>query len=154
MVGCATAGTQTIVLDPTANGGLGSIVAKIGAVSGSDELYYDPTNNQFYVTGVNANGDRVIDVIDGSTYGLVQEIDLTSLGVAPTVNAHSVAVDPFNNDIFVPLEGTTSAGADTLCSSGCVAVFSTPEPASYGMMLTALVGLLGMGAFLRSSRTT
>ncbi len=60
MVGCANAHTQTVVLNPS---GSGSIVSLISAVSGSDELWYDPVSRQFYVTGTNAAGDRVIDVV-------------------------------------------------------------------------------------------
>jgi hypothetical protein len=139
------------VLNPT---GTGSIVTTISAVSGSDELWYDPVNRRFYVTGVNAAGDRVIDVISDSGYGILQSIDLTALG-AGTVNAHSVAVDPINGDIFVPLEGsTTTGGPDTLCPSGCVAVFAskTPEPASLTLLAAGLAGLFGLRRARSQSR--
>jgi hypothetical protein len=47
MVGCGNAGTQTIVLNPTGNGGAGSIVSLIHQISGTDELWYDPTTKAF-----------------------------------------------------------------------------------------------------------
>jgi hypothetical protein len=141
MVGCGNASTQTVVLNPTT----GTIVTTLGNISGSDELWYDPVTHQFYVTGVNSAGDRVIDVIADGTYATLQSIDLTALG-ADHVNAHSVAVDQLNGDIFVPLEGTTATAVDTLCPNGCVAVFSTPEPGSLPLLVVGLTGLIGFAA--------
>ena len=135
LVGCANTGTQTVVLNPVT----GAIVTTIGAISGSDELWYDPVTQQFFATGVNAAGDRVIDVIGDGTYFIQQSIDLTALGA--NVNAHSVAVNPLNGDIFVPLEGTTSSATDTLCPMGCVAVFRVPEPATLALLGIGLAGL-------------
>ena len=143
VVGCGNAGTQTVVLNPT---GTGSIVAKLTQVSGSDELWYDPANGNFYVTGVNAAGDRVIDVVSDTDYSLSQSIDLTALGAGKS-NLHSVAVDPLNGDIFVPLTGTAD---DTLCSGGCVAVFAqVPEPGSLPLLVAGLVGLAGYAGWRR-----
>ena len=142
MVGCGNAATQTVVLNPTANGGNGAIVTTLAAVSGSDELWYDATNHNFYVTGVDSSGNRVIGIFADGTYSLLQSIDLTALG-ADNVNAHSVAVDPFNGDVYVPLEGTTSTATDTLCPNGCVAVFGVPEPGSLPLLVVGLAGLMG-----------
>ena len=145
MVGCGNAGTQTLVVNPKT----GTLVTKIDEVSKSDELWYDPVSGNFYVTGVNAAGDRVIDVINDALLSILQSIDLSALG-AGTVNAHSVAVDPLNGDIFVPLEGSTGASANTLCPLGCVAVFGAPEPGSLPVVFVGLAGLIGLG--LRRTR--
>jgi hypothetical protein len=146
-VGCGNAGTQTVVLNPT---GTGSIVRTLSQVSGSDELYYDPTTGNVFVTGVNAAGDRVIDVYSDATGALLQSIDLTALG-AGTSNLHSVAVDPLNNDIFVPLTGTSAGITDALCPGGCVAVFAenVPEPASLALLAAALAGVVGASGVMR-----
>ena len=72
------------------------------------------------------------------------------------MNAHSVAVDPLNGEIFVPLEGSIVGGLqDTLCPSGCVAIFAAqanvPEPGSLPMLLVSLLGLAGVSTVLRRS---
>lgn len=147
VVGCGSASTQTVVLNPTANGGNGAIVTVLPSVSGSDELWYDPALALFYLTGVNSAGDRVIDVVSDGSFSLLQSIDLTALG-AGHGNAHSVAVDPLNGDLFVPLPGTTSAATDTLCPNGCIAVFSersVPEPSTLSLLVLPLLGLAGLG---------
>jgi hypothetical protein len=145
MVGCGTHGTQTVVLNPA---GSGSIVKQIKDISGSDEIWYDRRTHQFFVTGVDANGARVFDVIRDTSFSVLDSVSL------PDVNAHSIAVDLFNGNVFVPLEGTTAAGTDLLCPLGCVAVFSTPvpEPPSLLLMLTALLGLAGIGWLRRAGR--
>ena len=151
MVGCNTGSAQAIVLNPS---GSGSIVRTV-AVSNTDQLWYDPTTGEFALTGTsNTNGDRVIDLVNDATGALTQSIDLTSLGVATSVNAHSVAVDPLNGDIFVPLEGTVGSATNTLCPNGCVAVFGAaatpvPEPGSLPVVLAALAGLLGVTGLAR-----
>jgi hypothetical protein len=70
------------------------------------------------------------------------------------VNAHSVAVDPLNGDIFVPLEGTTVAGgADALCPAGCIAVFAdVPEPATLPILLSALCAMASVTWWRRRER--
>src|SRR5205823_2427827 len=123
--------------------GAGSIVALIGQISGSDELYYDPTTAAFYVTGVAASGDRVFDVINDATDAVLQSVSLTALG-ADHVNAHSIAVDPLNGRVFVPLQGTLPNLPDVLCPVGCVAVFASagstvPEPGTLPSMVLGVV---------------
>ena len=92
---------------------------------------------------MNAAGNRVIDVISDADYSLLQSIDLTALG-AGTGNLHSVAVDPLDDEIFVPLLAS-SVGDGTLCPSGCVAVFAqnVAEPGSLPLLVVGLAGLMG-----------
>lgn len=140
LVGCS--GGSPVVLNPTTG-----TATQLTTAGGADELWYNPTNNTFAVTGALANGDRVIDVLDGSTYALDQEINLTDMGFG-TGNAHSVAVDPFNGEIFVPIPG---GGTNTACAAGCVAAFDlVPEPPSFPVLLAGLFLLLGL--HLRSRR--
>ena len=146
MVGCSTAKTQTVLLNPTANGGAGAIVATFAGVSGSDELWYDPASGDYFVTGSDASGNRIFAVISDTTDALLQSIGL------PDVNAHSIAVDPLNGDVFVPLEGSIAGGLqDPLCPGGCIAVFAqtVPEPAPLWVFAVALAGLGCIGHALR-----
>jgi hypothetical protein len=142
MVGCGNAGTQTVVLNPS---GSGSIVKLITQISKSDELWYDPGTHDFFVTGIDTTNGRAFDVISDTSFSVLDSVAL------PNVNAHSITVDLFNGDVFVPLEGTTSAGTDLLCPLGCVAVFAAvPEPPSLLLIMTALLGLAGFGWLRRA----
>jgi len=136
MVGCGNAGTQTILLNPT---GSGSIVKTFTQISGSDELWFDPTSKNFFVTGVDTSTGRAFDIISDISDLLLQSVPL------PNVNAHSIAVDAVSGDVFVPLPGTTSAATDPLCPLGCIAVFApVPEPSSLAWIVSALAGFGGL----------
>jgi hypothetical protein len=91
---------------------------------------------------------RVIDIFADGTFALLQSIDLTALG-AGLGNAHSVAVNPLNGDLFVPLPGTTATATDTLCPNGCIAVFAETVPEPSSLMILAF-GVLGVSATIRS----
>jgi hypothetical protein len=137
VVGCGVA-SQTIILDPTANGGKGAIT-KIPQVSGADMVWFDPSTNRFFVAArLDPNGP-VLGIIDGATGTWLQNV-LTSAG------AHSVAVDPVSGEVFVPFGGVTG---NTLCPNGCIAVFGVPEP---GSLLLLGAGLIGFGGLAWSRR--
>ena len=142
MVGCGNRNTQTIVLNPT---GSGSIVRTFAQLSGNDEIWYDSTSHNFFATGADAAGRRVIDVISDSSDQLLQSI---LLPVSPLSNPHSVAVDPLTGDIFVPLAGNTpTVGGNTACAAGCVAVYAAavPEPEVVSLMAAGLALVAGWG---------
>lgn len=138
LVGCSNG--PPVVLNPTTG-----TAHQLTTAGGADELWYNPTNNTFAVTGVDAEGHRVIDVLDGSTYALIQEIDLTDLGFGHG-SAHSVAVDPFNGEIFVPIPGNDlTANGNAACPHGCVAAFDlVPEPPTLPVFLAGALLLLGL----------
>ena len=119
LVGCNTAGpSQAILVDK--NGNFLAAVGK-GTLGGTDEVWYDPFTNKFYATGGPGGttpGTRFFDVIDPNTGMVLQQVVLPT-----TTSAHSITVDPFNGDVWVPL----SANGNTFCPSGCIAVF-TPVP--------------------------
>jgi hypothetical protein len=148
MVGCGTLNSQTIVLNPT---GAGSIVRTFAQLSGSDEVWYDPTSHNFFDTGVDASGHRVFDVISDASGLLLQSV---LLPVSASSNPHSIAVDPLTGDVFVPLAGNTAAvGGNTACASGCVAVFAAaiPEPGELSLMLAGMAVMIGVAGRRRRS---
>ncbi len=153
MVGCGNVGTQAILLNPT--GGAthtGSIVATFAGLAGTDEVWYDPTTNAFYVTGNGGtNTTRFFDIVTdaGLASAISQMVDLPT-----TTSAHSITVDPFNGDVFVALAGTAGPNGVNPCPAsfanpGCIAVFgqavvAAPEPASLTLMMTAFAGFAGL----------
>jgi hypothetical protein len=148
MVGCGNVGAAAIMLNPTGGAlGTGSIVKTFAGLGGTDELWYDPTTNKFYVTGNNGtNTTRFFDVVtdNGAGSTITQTVDLPT-----TTSAHSITVDPFNGDVFVALAGTAGPNGVDPCPAsfanpGCIAVFSTPEPGSLPLLVVGLAGLIGL----------
>jgi DNA-binding beta-propeller fold protein YncE len=88
--------------DPTAvqvmDARSGAIVATIAQVSGADEVWYNPGDNHYYVAARNNPTGPVLGIIDAKTDTWIQN-------VSTGPNAHSVAANPINNEIFVPLRG-------------------------------------------------
>ena len=111
---------QSLIMDAQT----GHIVATITQVGGSDEVWFNPGDNRYYLAarGMTSNGLKsgtatpVLGVIDAET-----NMWLTNV---PTVtNSHSVAADPVTNRIFVPIRQTkppsfSSAGIGVFVSSG------------------------------------
>jgi hypothetical protein len=140
LVGCGTANTQAILLDK--NGNFLAAVGK-GTLGGTDELWYDPTTNEFYVTGGpggSTPGTRFFDIVDPNTGSVIQTVD-----VPTTTSAHSITVDPLNGDVFVPI----AAGSG--CPDGCIAVYAqlaaaVPEPGSLPLLAVGLASVIGLAA--------
>jgi hypothetical protein len=141
MVGCGNFGSQAILLKPGTSGPGGtpaSIVKTFNQISGTDELWYDPTTEAFYVTGINASSNRVFDIITDAPNGgfITQSVNLPTNG-----NAHSITVDPLNGDVFVPLPGSAGTITTAVCPLGCIAVF-TPVPVPGPIAGAGLPGLI------------
>jgi hypothetical protein len=142
LVGCGNVGTQAVLLNKN-----GQLIKTVAGLGGTDELWYDPTTNEFYVTGNGGtNTTRFFDIVtDNGT--VIQTVDLPA-----TTSAHSIAVDPFNGDVFVALAGTTSVNPCPTTAPfenpGCIAVFaqvaSVPEPGSLPLLAVGLAGVIGL----------
>ncbi len=141
MVGCGNVGAAALLINPTGGSShTGSLVATVPGLGGTDELWYDPASNSYYVTGNNGtNGSRFFDVVSDSTNLVTQTVDLPI-----TTSAHSIAVDSLDGDVFVPLAGSTAAGANLVCPLGCIAVYGVPEPDSLPMLVVGALAVLGL----------
>lgn len=133
LVGCGSG--QAVLLNPA---GTGSIVALYPQIQNTDEIWFDPTLGDFFVTGADNSGARVFDVISDSSQLILQSV---LLGVSNSSNPHSISVDPVSGDVFVPLAGSTSLVPNPLCPLGCIAVFAqvpVPAPPTYALLLAGL----------------
>ncbi|PYX85272.1 MAG: hypothetical protein DMG70_04160 [Acidobacteria bacterium] len=97
------------------DGTSGAILATIDKVGGVDETWYNPGDNRYYVAARDMPAGPVMGIIDAKTNQWLEN-------VATGSNSHSIAADPTNNHIFVPLQ------AGSLCTTqsanGCVAVYA------------------------------
>lgn len=94
-LGCG--GNSLVVISATT----GAVLATINGVGGCDEAWYNAKDNRFYAACSNnpaSQGGPVIAAVDGTSFALIAKIP----GVA---SAHSLAVDPATNNVFVPMPG-------------------------------------------------
>jgi DNA-binding beta-propeller fold protein YncE len=76
----------------------GQVVATILQTSGCDEVWYDRGDQRFYLAAFTNPSGPLLSVVDATTGAWVENV--------PTMKkAHSVAVDPLTNHIFVPETG-------------------------------------------------
>jgi len=117
MVGCADHdGTfftpNYYVIDGTS----GAILANvIGYVGGVDEVWYNPGDNKYYLAARDMPTGPVLGVVDAKTNLWLENVTTNS-------NSHSVAVDPGNNHVFVPLQPGGICGSSN--TQGCVGVYA------------------------------
>jgi hypothetical protein len=118
----------------------GNVIKTLANESGSDMVWFNDGDNHYFLARSSAVGANqllgvvdadVADAGDGHGGSIKADADvITANKSIPGRNAHSVAVDPILNKVFVPIP----AGASTICGSlggvdanGCVAVFTTPH---------------------------
>jgi DNA-binding beta-propeller fold protein YncE len=90
----AGAQAQTQIMDART----GQIVMIITKVGGSDQVWYNPGDKRYYLAAR--------DMPDGPVLGVIDAVTNTWLANIKTgPNSHSVAADPINNHVFVPLRG-------------------------------------------------
>jgi len=106
LAGCSASG-RSVIVDKTN----GAVIADFSNLGGSDEVWFNPGDNHYYL-GESAR--QMLGIIDAGT--------LAGYEVESGVSAHSVAADQTTNHVFVPLSALDPACTDGL---GCIAVFST-----------------------------
>jgi hypothetical protein len=97
------------------NGNNGAIIATIPYVGGVDEIWFNPGDHTYYVAARDMPTGPVLGVIDANT-------NLWLQNVATNANSHSLAVDPSNNHVFVPMQSGGPCG--TQSANGCIGVFA------------------------------
>jgi DNA-binding beta-propeller fold protein YncE len=80
------------------NASTGQVEATILQTSGCDEVWYNRGDQRFYLAAFTNPSGPVLSVVDAETGAWVENI-------ATVKKAHSVAVDPLTNHIFVPETG-------------------------------------------------
>jgi hypothetical protein len=87
----------------------GSLMSDFSQTGGGDMSWFNPGDRRYYSA---ATATMTLGIIDANNFA-------NTLNVPTGVGAHSVAVDPVSNHIFVPI-----AGPDGSCPTGCIAVYA------------------------------
>ncbi len=119
LLGCSNSGKGSVIIDERN----GDLVRSLDGLNGSDEVWYNPGNNHYFLAESNHKvGSNAVTPILGV---VDQRPDTIGEDVSPATvgGSHSVAVDPVNNQVYVPV----NAGANALCgqtsTTGCIAIF-------------------------------
>ena len=114
VVGCAAGSKETGMKPATVILDLATGTSKaLPQIGGEDEVWYDPTPNQYFTASRDMPGGPVLGVIDAATDRWVENV--------PTAkNAHSVAADSLTGAVYVPLTPNPN------CPNGCIGVFTRP----------------------------
>jgi len=101
------------------NAANGDLVDRFTGFGGSDEVWFNPGDRNFYAA---ANGNPT-----GGVLGIVSTTSNSVVGTVPTSSSsHSVAADPLTNHIFVPLKPNPH---DPDCLAGCIGIYAAaPTP--------------------------
>ena len=119
-----TAAPSSIIMDAKS----GSIEKIVKGVSGSDEVWFNSGDGHYYLAARNQPGGPVLGVIDAKSQTLLQIVPTINAAgkafVYPAGTSHSVAVNPNNDNIFVPLPANNVFPS---CLNGCIGVFAAPS---------------------------
>jgi hypothetical protein len=116
LVGCADHDGEAFPANEIIiNGTTLQTVATITNVGGVDEVWYNPGDNKYYLAARDMLPFPVMGVIDAATNQWLANLQVNT-------NAHSIAVDPNNNHVFMPQQAGTICG--TIASAGCITVIA------------------------------
>lgn len=97
-VGCSNAAGPLVLM----NAATGATIATVAGSGGCDEVWYNPNANRFYGACSNFTG--------GPNLAIVSPTGTMLATLATGTGAHSVAVDPFTEHIFVPQRANGNNG--------------------------------------------
>ncbi len=140
LLGCNAPGptpnAPTAIIDENS----GKVVRTLNNESGSDEVWYNPGDNHYFLAESSHPVVEALGVVDAGPPAREDASAATSTKAActnaktcnPVVGSnHSVAADAVTGHVYVPI---ASNSASTVCSSaggtdslGCIAVFTTPH---------------------------
>ncbi len=84
----------------------GRIVADVHQVGGSDQVWFDPGSNRYYVAADSMTSNGTATGYPTPVLGVISAPDDRWIENVPTaISAHVVAVDPANGHVFVPIPG-------------------------------------------------
>jgi hypothetical protein len=117
LVGCAdhdgrAFSPSTVII----NGTTGAVLTTINNVGFVDQTWYNPGDNTYYLGARDMPSGPVLGVIDAGTRQWLQNVPTNG-------NAHSIAVDPISNHIFVPL-ASGGSNCENIAADGCVGVYA------------------------------
>jgi hypothetical protein len=95
-------------------GATGTILATITNTGAVDEIWYNPGDNRYYLAARDMSPPQM-GVIDAGT-------NLWLVNFPVNTNAHSIAVDPATNHVFMPQQAGAICGTQT--SNGCIDVIA------------------------------
>lgn len=96
------------------NGTTGEVLATINNIGYTDQTWYNPGDNNYYLASGGFPTGPVLGVINAGTRTWLQNVPTQG-------NSHSVAADPINNQIYVPLGPGAQCQAQS--SIGCIGVY-------------------------------
>ncbi len=92
-------------------------VEPIAAVNGSDQAWYNPGDNRYYLSALASRSGPIVAAVEA--FGKHRVITASSQQFA-----HSVAVDPATNRVFVPFSSTPT---EPDCQHGCIAIYAVTD---------------------------
>lgn len=90
-------------------------------VGGSDEVWFNPGDGRYYTASRNNPQAPALGVISAEERTLLQVVPTVT---PPKGSAHSVAADPINNHVIVPLPANNRIND---CASGCFGIYGVPR---------------------------
>ncbi len=105
-----------IVFDGTCTTSAACIASeiKIDQTGGTDEVWYNPGDNRYYTAGRDMPNGPIMGVVDAGTRQWLVNVPTGS-------NSHSITVNQFTNQVFVPTQTGPLCG--TQSANGCIAVY-------------------------------